>query len=99
MAKKALQKFIDVRETGAKKKERIRQEKKKIRQETKEYFEQKKREARQGFRPEPFEKPNDIKKGPADNRLKNQAEQSNRAIQRPIKGRSKKAAPVKPALA
>lgn len=40
------------KESGAKKKEKIRQEKKKARLETKEYFEQKKKAARQGFTPE-----------------------------------------------
>jgi 23S rRNA pseudouridine2605 synthase len=40
-------KFMDKGDSGAKKKERIRQEKKKIRQETKEYFEKKKQEARE----------------------------------------------------
>ncbi len=39
-------KFMGKGDSGAKKKERIRQEKKKIRQETKEYFEKKKQEAR-----------------------------------------------------
>ena len=39
------------KESGAKKKEKIRQEKKKVRLETKEYFEQKKKAARQGFTP------------------------------------------------
>ena len=37
------------KESGARKKEKIRQEKKKVRLETKEYFEQKKKAARQGF--------------------------------------------------
>jgi len=40
-------KFMSNGDSGAKKKERIRQEKKKIRQETKEYFEKKKQEARE----------------------------------------------------
>ncbi|WP_240347795.1 pseudouridine synthase [Longitalea arenae] len=40
-------KFMDKGDSGAKKKERIRQEKKKVRQETKEYFEKKKHEARE----------------------------------------------------
>jgi 23S rRNA pseudouridine2605 synthase len=40
-------KFMDKGDSGAKKKERIRQEKKKLRQETKEYFEKKKQEARE----------------------------------------------------
>jgi 23S rRNA pseudouridine2605 synthase len=40
-------KFMGKGDSGAKKKERIRQEKKKIRQETKEYFEKKKLEARE----------------------------------------------------
>jgi 23S rRNA pseudouridine2605 synthase len=40
-------KFMDKGDSGARKKERIRQEKKKIRQETKEYFEKKKQEARE----------------------------------------------------
>jgi 23S rRNA pseudouridine2605 synthase len=40
-------KFMGKGDSGAKKKERIRQEKKKIRQETKEYFEKKKQEARE----------------------------------------------------
>jgi len=44
MANKPFQKFIENKESGAKKKERIRQEKKKIRQETKAYFEKKKAE-------------------------------------------------------
>jgi 23S rRNA pseudouridine2605 synthase len=44
MANKPFQKFIEQKESGAKKKERIRQEKKKIRQETKAYFEKKKAE-------------------------------------------------------
>jgi len=44
MANKPFQKFIEHKESGAKKKERIRQEKKKIRQETKAYFEKKKAE-------------------------------------------------------
>lgn len=39
-------KFIQQKETGAKKKERIRQEKKAVRQETKAYFDKKKAEAR-----------------------------------------------------
>jgi 23S rRNA pseudouridine2605 synthase len=39
------------KESGAKKKEQIRQEKKKARLETREYFEQKKKAARQGFVP------------------------------------------------
>jgi 23S rRNA pseudouridine2605 synthase len=39
-------KFMGKGDSGAKKKERIRQEKKKLRQETKEYFEKKKQEAR-----------------------------------------------------
>ena len=39
------------KESGAKKKEKIRQEKKKARLETREYFEQKKKAARQGFAP------------------------------------------------
>ncbi|WP_315818029.1 hypothetical protein [Paraflavitalea speifideaquila] len=39
-------KFIQQKETGAKKKERIRQEKKVQRQETKAYFDKKKEEAR-----------------------------------------------------
>ena len=46
MANKPFQKFIEKKENGAKKKERIRQEKKKLRLETKEYFEKKKTEAR-----------------------------------------------------
>jgi 23S rRNA pseudouridine2605 synthase len=51
-------KFIQQGESGAKKKERIRQEKKKVRQETKEYFEKKKQEAREarahgaGYKPQ-----------------------------------------------
>jgi 23S rRNA pseudouridine2605 synthase len=51
-------KFINTGDSGAKKKERIRQEKKKIRQETKEYFEKKKQEAREarahgaGYKPQ-----------------------------------------------
>lgn len=40
-------KFMGQGDSGAKKKERIRQEKKKLRQETKEYFEKKKQEARE----------------------------------------------------
>ena len=48
MANKPFQKFIQQKESGAKKKERIRQEKKKIRQETKAYFEKKKAERRGG---------------------------------------------------
>ncbi|WP_242675415.1 pseudouridine synthase [Niastella koreensis] len=40
-------KFMGKGDSGAKKKERIRQEKKKVRQETKEYFEKKKQEARE----------------------------------------------------
>jgi 23S rRNA pseudouridine2605 synthase len=48
MTNKPFQKFIQQKETGSKKKERIRQEKKKVRQETKEYFEQKKRERFEG---------------------------------------------------
>ena len=40
-------KFMGKGDSGAKKKERIRQEKKKLRQETKEYFEKKKQEARE----------------------------------------------------
>jgi len=48
MANKPFQKFIEHKESGAKKKERIRQEKKKIRQETKAYFEKKKAERRGG---------------------------------------------------
>ena len=46
MANKPFHKFIEKKENGAKKKERIRQEKKKLRLETKEYFEKKKAEAR-----------------------------------------------------
>jgi 23S rRNA pseudouridine2605 synthase len=46
MSHKPFQKFIDHKESGAKKKERIRQEKKKIRQETQAYFEKKKAEKR-----------------------------------------------------
>lgn len=46
MANKPFDKFIEKKESGAKKKERIRQEKKKIRLETKAYFEKKKEEAR-----------------------------------------------------
>lgn len=46
MANKPFQKFIQTKESGAKKKERIRQEKKKIRKETQEYFEKKKEEKR-----------------------------------------------------
>lgn len=37
------------KESGARKKEKIRQEKKKARLETKEYFEQKKKAAKEGF--------------------------------------------------
>ncbi len=48
MANKGFQKFIEKKESGAKKKERIRQEKKKIRLETKAYFEKKKAERRGG---------------------------------------------------
>src|ERR1044072_3671477 len=40
-------KFMGKGDSGAKKKERIRQEKKKIRKETNEYFEKKKQEARE----------------------------------------------------
>jgi 23S rRNA pseudouridine2605 synthase len=40
-------KFMGQTDSGAKKKERIRQEKKKVRQETKEFFEKKKQEARE----------------------------------------------------
>jgi 23S rRNA pseudouridine2605 synthase len=40
-------KFMGQKDSGAKKKERIRQEKKKVRQETKEFFEKKKQEARE----------------------------------------------------
>ena len=40
-------KFMGSTDSGAKKKERIRQEKKKVRQETKEFFEKKKQEARE----------------------------------------------------
>jgi 23S rRNA pseudouridine2605 synthase len=40
-------KFMGKGDSGAKKKERIRQEKKKVRQETKEYFEKKKQEAKE----------------------------------------------------
>jgi 23S rRNA pseudouridine2605 synthase len=62
-------KFMGKGDSGAKKKERIRQEKKKIRQETKEYFEKKKQEAREaraqgqagGFQSERGRK--DFKKG------------------------------------
>jgi 23S rRNA pseudouridine2605 synthase len=62
-------KFMSNGDSGAKKKERIRQEKKKIRQETKEYFEKKKQEAREaraqgqagGFQSERGRK--DFKKG------------------------------------
>ena len=46
MSNKPFGKFIEKKESGAKKKERIRQEKKKIRLETKAYFEKKKEEAR-----------------------------------------------------
>ena len=48
MANKGFQKFIEKKESGAKKKERIRQEKKKIRLETKAYFDKKKAERRGG---------------------------------------------------
>jgi 23S rRNA pseudouridine2605 synthase len=48
MANKPFQKFIEQKESGAKKKERIRQEKKKIRKETKAYFDKKKAERRGG---------------------------------------------------
>ncbi|OQP61026.1 hypothetical protein A3860_04720 [Niastella vici] len=44
---KGFKKFMDKGDSGAKKKERIRQEKKAIRQETKEFFEKKKQEARE----------------------------------------------------
>lgn len=46
MPNKPFQKFIENKESGAKKKERIRQEKKKVRQETKAYFDKKKAEQR-----------------------------------------------------
>ncbi len=46
MANKPFDKFIQTKESGAKKKERIRQEKKKIRKETQEYFDKKKEEKR-----------------------------------------------------
>lgn len=49
MSKSPFNKFIAREESGAKKKERIRQEKKQVRKETKAYFEEKKRAARQGF--------------------------------------------------
>ncbi len=52
MAHKPFQKFIEQKESGAKKKERIRQEKKKIRQETKAYFDKKKAE-KQAMRARP----------------------------------------------
>jgi 23S rRNA pseudouridine2605 synthase len=48
MTKKPFQKFIQKKETGAKKKETIRQEKKQARKEKNEYFENKKRERFQG---------------------------------------------------
>lgn len=82
MANKPFQKFIEHKESGAKKKERIRQEKKKIRQETKAYFDKKKAEARAvrnqsvqgrsgiGSRPANTfdEKRNTSKRPPAENR-------------------------------
>lgn len=46
MSNKPFNKFIVQKESGAKKKERIRQEKKKVRQETKAYFDKKKEEQR-----------------------------------------------------
>jgi 23S rRNA pseudouridine2605 synthase len=49
MSKKPFQQFIQKGESGAKKKERIRQEKKQVRKETNEYFEQKKREKKTGI--------------------------------------------------
>jgi 23S rRNA pseudouridine2605 synthase len=48
MAGKAFEKFIVQKESGARKKERIRQEKKKWRQESKAYHDKKKQEARSG---------------------------------------------------
>lgn len=53
------------KESGARKKEKIRQEKKKARLETKEYFEQKKKAARQGFTaPPPPTESSQGRKGP-----------------------------------
>lgn len=46
------------KESGARKKEKIRQEKKKVRLETKEYFEQKKKASRQGFTASAFQDEN-----------------------------------------
>ncbi|HEX5025306.1 MAG TPA: hypothetical protein VFV68_08535, partial [Agriterribacter sp.] len=54
MSRKAFDKFINKPESGAKKKERIRQEKKKIRAEKNAYFDEQKRlakERRQGNAP------------------------------------------------
>jgi 23S rRNA pseudouridine2605 synthase len=67
-------KFMDKGDSGAKKKERIRQEKKQVRRETKEYFEKKKQEAREaraqgqagGYQSERGRK--DFKKGSEDTR-------------------------------
>jgi 23S rRNA pseudouridine2605 synthase len=82
-------KFMGKGDSGAKKKERIRQEKKKVRQETKEYFEKKKQEAREaraqgqagGFQSERGRK--DFKKGNEATRQKsNEAtrEQGNKNV-------------------
>ena len=51
MKNKSFQQFIQKKESGAKKRESIRQEKKQIRKETNEYFEQKKKERKQGLIP------------------------------------------------
>lgn len=77
-------KFIQQGETGAKKKERIRQEKKKVRQETKEYFEKKKQEVREarahgaGYKPSTGSKPSTFGKTPADKQASGNREDDTR---------------------
>jgi 23S rRNA pseudouridine2605 synthase len=73
MSNQPFKKFIAGPESGAKKKERIRQEKKKLRQETKEYFEKKKQEEREarahgaGYKPQGTrDKSSAYAKAPAD---------------------------------
>jgi len=64
------------KESGAKKKEKIRQEKKKTRLETKEYFEQKKKASRQGFN-DSISEDEKKRRHPEETSKKNQATKSN----------------------
>ena len=66
MSNHPFKKFAQSTDSGAKKKERIRQEKKKVRQETREYFEKKKQEAREARAHGAGYKPSDYAKAPAD---------------------------------